>query len=187
MNRHLEFVFFADQAPLTPTELSSANTAAAYVRKLFEQRDDYVSRHGLDRDIWMPAANWHSGQPFYRYASELLNGNATAIELLRIYAQQFTGYALWCMSKGPDTPLPPLDRAAIEARLQTVKPDEQSITICTRLRTELPEYLQIRPPAKFGEVGWVVDGFLVNYDVAAYWERLLLLHQAGFLSRTSSR
>jgi hypothetical protein len=55
------------------------------------------------------------------------------------------------------------------------------------LRNRLPGYLRIGPPAKFGEVGWSVDGVIVNHDTWAYYERLLLLYRAGILDGESPK
>ena len=181
------FVSLDGQEPLSAAEHERARDASAFVRALLDQREDYVARHALNREVWMPAANWEPGQRFYNGARELLAGNAGTIELLRIYAQQFSGYALWCMSKGTGTPLPPLNRQTIAASLNSVTEDTEALATYRLLRNELPEYLRIGPPIKFGEVGWRHDGMVVNYDVAAYWERLLLLYRFGFLNRASPR
>ena len=37
------------------------------------------------------------------------------------------------------------------------------------------------PSCTFGEVGWLVDGAIVNRDTVAYQERLVLMHQFGII------
>jgi putative sugar O-methyltransferase len=181
------YVSLRDQQPISVDDALRAKAACLYVRSLVDQRGTYIESHGLDRDVWMPAANWHAGQSFYRYAEELLAGNTDLIDLLRIYSQQFSGNALWSMTSGDGQTLPPLERALIEERQRSIELDDWALDIWAKLRDQLPEYLRISPPAKFGEVGWRVDGTLVNRDTVAYWERLLVLYRAGFLDRTSPR
>ena len=50
-----------------------------------------------------------------------------------------------------------------------------------RLIEGLPDDLVCRPPARFGEVGWLVGGGVVNRDTIAYQERLCLMHQFGII------
>jgi len=106
------------------------------------------------------------------------------IEWLRLVSQ-FTGFGLWSMSIEP--PLPPTDIKAIDRALSELglAPDALALEFCARLRRELPPYLCLGPPAKFGEVGWLVDGVIVNHDTAVDWERLGALYRAGILDRES--
>jgi SAM-dependent methyltransferase len=107
------------------------------------------------------------------------------LEWLRLLSQQFTGYALWSMRRG--SPLPPADIMAIEQVLsERASTPDAALEWCARLRRELPDYLRIGPPAKLGEVGWLVDDVIVNQDTAAYWERLEVLYRAGMLDRRAS-
>lgn len=105
-----EFVSLNDQQPIDPVERNRAREAARLVAELLSQREEYVLQRRLDKRLWMPTAKWHTGQPFYDYARALLNDDTNTIELLRLYAQQFSGYALWSMSKGEGQALPPHDR-----------------------------------------------------------------------------
>ncbi|HEY7391304.1 MAG TPA: putative sugar O-methyltransferase [Bryobacteraceae bacterium] len=180
-----DFVSLNDQKPIDQVERNWARDASRLVGTLLNQREHYILQRGLDETLWMPTANWHSGQPFYDYARALLDDDTDTIELLRLYAQQFSGYALWSMSKGEGQALPPHERTAIEESVRLAKLDTEAIARYRELCTKLPDYLKISPPKKFGEVGWCVDGVLVNHDTAAYWERLLLLYRSGFLDRTS--
>ena len=180
------FISLAEQEPLSPQDCRHAQSAIRYVRSALDRRESYIESHGLSREVWMPAGNWHEYQPFYQYAKELLGGNTLAIEFLRLYAQQFSGNALWAMTHCGGQALPPLDRALIEEKLRSISPDDWAIRKCQEFGQRLPDYLRISPPARFGEVGWMVDGILVNRDTIAYWERLWVLHRAGFLDRGST-
>ena len=56
-----------------------------------------------------------------------------------------------------------------------------SVLAYPRLIEGLPDDLVCRPPALMGEVGWLVDGGIVNRDTIAYQERLCLMHQFGII------
>jgi hypothetical protein len=180
----LRFISLSDQEPLTEAERARAVHMAGWVKGLLENRDLRIAQLRLDPCIWRPAANWGEWQAFYEAAHSLMRGEN--VEWLRLWSQQFTGYALWSMRRGGA--LAPKDILAIEQVLlkSASSPDETAIELCARLRKELPEYLRIGPPAKLGEVGWLVDDVIVNHDTAAYWERLGLLYRAGMLDRRAS-
>jgi SAM-dependent methyltransferase len=157
---------------------------AGWVKGLLENRDSRIAQLGLDPITWLPAANWGGAQEFYASAYSLMRGEN--VEWLRLVSQQFTGYALWLMRRS--APLPPADIMAIGQALseRALNPDEAALEWCARLRQELPEYLRMGPPAKLGEVGWLVDDAIVTQDTAVYWERLKLLYRAGMLDREAS-
>jgi hypothetical protein len=152
-----------------------------------QRREERVAELGLDPAIWLPAANWGGAEltPVYNAAFRLMSGEN--LEHLRLLAQQFTGYALWGLKDGWGT-VPPTDPGALNESLleRAAQPDHGAIARCGRIRSEIPAYLHISPPAKFGEVGWIVDDVLVNYDTSAYWERVELLYRAGLLDRSAA-
>jgi hypothetical protein len=181
------FVSLSDQKPLTQAQLARAGESVRYVRNLVDSRARYLADHSLEPAIWMPSSIWGVEHALHRAARALLDGDRHTIEFLRIYSQQFTGVALWSMSKGEGQPLAPMDRAALEKSVEDVRLDDAWLATYKEFRNMLPDYLRINPPAQFGEVGWLVDGGLANLDVLAYWERLILLNRFGFLDRRSPR
>jgi len=179
----LRFISLSDQEPLTAMERARAIHMAGWVKGLLENRDARIAQLGLDSATWLPAANWDRAQPFYEGAYSLMRGES--VEWLRL-TMQFTGCGLWSMSREPG--LSPRNIDVIGQMLSELAftPDPVALELYTRLRQELPEYLRIGPPAKFGEVGWLVDDVIVNQDTAVYWERLGLLFRAGVLDRNAS-
>jgi len=151
-----------------------------------KHREERLAQLGVDPAIWLPAANWGGTEltPVYNAALSLMRGENLAY--LRLLAQHFTGYALWGLKDGRGT-VPPSDPGALNESLleRSAQPDQGAIARCNQIRGEIPAYLHISPPAKFGEVGWVVDDVLVNYDTAAYWERVAVLYRAGLLDRSA--
>ena len=181
----LRFISLADQEPLTEPERARAIHMAGWVKELLENRDSRIAQLGLNPATWLPASNWGKGgeaEAFYPAAYRLMRGEN--VEWLRIVSQ-CTGFGLWSMCRQPA--VPPTDIKVIDQMLseRASTPDEVALEWCARIRRELPEYLRIGPPAKFGEVGWLVDDVIVNQDTAVYWERLGLLYRAGMLDRNA--
>jgi len=181
------FIGLADQEPLSTEDMQRARQALARVRNLLDLRSRSLLEGRLDGSVGMPAANWEGGGSFYALAFRLLEGRKEDLELLRILSQQFSGYALWCMANAESVGFPPLDRVGLEAHLGTITLDYHIRSTWKRLREELPAHLRFGPPANFGEIGWRLDGVIVNYDLIAYWERLVLLFQFGFLDSEAPR
>jgi SAM-dependent methyltransferase len=61
--------------------------------------------------------------------------------------------------------------------------DEVAVTRYRHNVAGLPAWLRVAPPAKFGEIGWLIDGAIVNHDTVAYAERLALLYTSGLLDQ----
>jgi putative sugar O-methyltransferase len=180
----VRFISLDDQQRLTDEERATAMELAGWTRGLVENRDSRIAELRLDPQVWLPAANWDRSQPFYEAAYRLMCGEN--VEWLRMVLP-FTGFTLWSMARQPVAPMPEIQE--IERRLAefAAAPDQVTLDWCARLRQELPEHLRIGPPPRFGEVGWLVDGVIVNQDTAVYWERLAVLYRAGFLNRDANR
>jgi SAM-dependent methyltransferase len=181
----LQFISLSDQQVLSEMELARGMGAAEKVSEFLQNRETRIKQLGLDPAIWLPAANWGGDQAFYESSRRLMRGEN--IEWLRLFAQQFTGYALWSLRRAG--PLPPDDIVAIERTILqcSSSPDQSALELCQRLRVLLPEHLRMGPPRKLGEIGWMVEDVIVNHDTAAYWERLLLLYRYGFLDPQSDQ
>lgn len=80
---HDGFISLAQQEPLSALDWQRAQSAVRHAQSLMDQRESYIESHGLSRDVWMPASNWHVYQPFYRYVKELLGGNPLVMREMR--------------------------------------------------------------------------------------------------------
>jgi hypothetical protein len=180
----IRFISLTDQQPLTESEQERALRMADLCQNLMKHREKRIEELGLDPTIWCPAANWGAPElsPVYAAAHSLMRGES--LGYLRLLAQHFTGYALWALKDGYSTS-PPTDPGALNEALleRSSNPDLWAIGRCAQIRSQIPAYLHISPPPKFGEVGWVADDLLVNYDAAAYLERVEVLYRAGLLDR----
>jgi hypothetical protein len=62
-------------------------------------------------------------------------------------------------------------------------PPAQAVFDYVAVAGALPEELRASPPRKFGEIGWLIEGAIVNDDTYAYLERLCLMHENGLIDR----
>ena len=51
----------------------------------------------------------------------------------------------------------------------------------------LPPHLRIEPPKKFGEIGWIIDGMLLNHDTYGYQPILSLMYENGLIYLLAKR
>ena len=155
-------------------------------KTLMKHREDRIQQLGLDGSIWRPAGNWGASEiiAVYKTARRLMGGDN--LDHLLLLAQHLTGYALWALKDAQNT-VPPKDPGGLNDSILecSLHPDHAAIARCAQIRSEIPPYLHIGPPAKFGEVGWIVDGVLVNHNTAAYWERMAMLYRAGLLDHSA--
>jgi hypothetical protein len=186
--RRIGFCYLQDQLPLTDEAFRRARGLCERVRALVAEREEYIRRHCLSREIHLPHGNWELGTSLYAAYLTVVDGDYTIINNLRLFSQVFTGYALMSLSRevGPELPreVPP-DLDEHLARLAGLSSPE----VARYLETiaHLPTELHITPPRRFGEIGWVIDGKIVNHDTNVYLERLALLAETGMLSAMRGR
>ncbi len=156
----------------------------AQLRAAVEGREAYVLDHGLDPAICLPAGNWSPSAPndyilAYRH---LRDGDVDVLNRLLFYAQVFTGFNAMTIevSYGLSSVrpvIPDLDRWIDENR------STDFLGKWLDLTNGVPSRYWMRPPAKCGQHGLLVDDIIVNLDTLAYQERISLLHDAGVLDR----
>jgi tetratricopeptide (TPR) repeat protein len=183
-----EFVFLRDQELLTDADFEIANRACQYIKNVLAARPEYIKREKLDPQIYLPAAMWSldSMAPIYVGYKQLLGGNRENITHLRLFSQIFTGYRLIDMKDSRGSHIPLGVPQALDQSLEVIagRRDEFVERYAMAIK-KLPPFLHISPPRKFGEIGWVYDGKIVNRDTYAYLERLALLYESGLLNPVS--
>lgn len=176
------FVYLRDQEPLSDAELARARAVCGYVSQLLREREGYLTQAGLPPEIFLPSAGWSREAGLFTTTQALLSGERKHLERLRLLSQMFTGYQLLHLrlAQGvpPVTEIPPDHDRTLEGLAAT--PDLWVARYLQAIR-DLPQPFWISPPAKFGEIGWRVQGRIVNHDTTVYLERLALLREAGLL------
>ena len=194
------FIFSEDTSDLSNGEYQLACRTLDAISRIMVERTRLAITHPDQAKIFMPDEGWHpESQPSFELDGSTQNAQ-TSYELLaekdrdiirkmRLYSHAFTGYQLatlefaaqrpWVSDKLPEDWDNSLRRLA--------GPPDQSVFEYVKVASALPRHLRITPPMKFGEIGWLWDGKIVNYDTASYLERICLLEENGILRLLASR
>ena len=187
------FVYSDESSSLGDHEYDLALKLIERLKTVIRLRDSADPQRLADQTA-LPASNWDRarGQHFeldgkdtnsFTTSDLVLSGDYAVLRKLRLYSQAFTGYQLatlefnylrpWIRDRLPDN----LDEFL---RLIVSMPDDMSVQI-PAVMSKLPEKLRISPPLKFGEMGWMVNGRIINYDVYSYLYELCLMYENGVL------
>jgi len=181
-----------DQEPLTQEAFQKALQLRDDIRGLLEGRMSYLQYKGLDPAIHLPSANWGLEEGLHGLYRTVLAGDYSVLNNLRLFTQIFTGFQLISQSGGEGLPLPGEVPPDLDERLlalvrragSRLPPEVKRYLETVR---HLPRVLHITPPQTLGEVGWLVDGKIINHDTDAYLERILLLAECGILWKLRHR
>ena len=188
-----KFVFSDESSDLSAQEYAGALKLIDWARGLIHRRDSRMPDTAAG-DVNRPGALWDPTKPIgfqvggpvtntFTCSDLVMSGDFNVVRKLRLYSQAFTGYQLATLESNVlrpwiRKPLPPnVDEflGLIAADL-----DDTSRQIPGIFR-KLPERLRISPPLKFGEIGWQVDGQLLNNDTYSYLIELCLMYENGVL------
>lgn len=181
-------VLLGHQQPLTEEQFKRALAAWAQGRQSFQERAAYLKAKDLDPALYMPDLGWNDvvTNPFREFL--LAEPSRARVEQLRMHTQSFTGHSLYLFGSPRDVPPPPQVVPAKEWDAQHVERlHDGSVRFFEALRRELPAKYVVKVPRMMGEVGWDVDGHVVNWDVAAYQESVAVLERAGVLAWLEKR
>ena len=194
------FVFSDETCDLSDEEYRSACCTLDAVDRLIADRTRDALSHPEEAQFFLPDEGWHpESQPSFELDGSTKNAQTSyhllalkdrdIIKKMRLYCHAFTGYQLatmefadnrpWVSEKLPD------DWDDTLRRL--VGPPDQSVFDYVRVSNALPNSLRITPPRKFGEIGWLWDGKIINRDTVSYLERLCLMEENGVLERLTKR
>jgi hypothetical protein len=197
---HTRFLFLRDVSDLSDDEFEIARRRIDDVRCSLEE-EARLREAGLVEPTAERESNWSrerrqafelDGLVTNSYTSfELVaSGDREVIRRLRMYAQSFSGYQLatlgfalhrpWIRSRLPENHDEFL-------RMLVCRPDPVLADMAAML-AELPEWLRIPTPQKFGEIGWVVnEDFVANHDSCRYTALLGRAYEAGLLDLLRER
>jgi len=194
------FVFSDETGRLSDEEYTRALAWLSDIRGVI---DDRARRAESDPDwarLACPDGGWHPNYPasiemdgsiqnIQTSYSLLAGGDRDVIRKLRLYCQVFTGYQLAT-----------LERAGIRPWIAAKLPDDWdkslrylagpptvAINNLYEVSRALPAELRIDPPRKFGEIGWGIDGSLMNHDVYGYQQIVCLMYENGLIDLLTAR
>lgn len=183
-----EPVLLQQQRPLSDEEYRRAVVAWGQGKKAFEERASYLKARKLDPALFMPDLGWNDTvtSPFREFLAE--KPSHVRVQQLRMHTQDFTGYSLYMFRRADLAGRPPKAVPVNEwdAGHRARIPDG-SVRAFEQLARELPRKYLVKVPRTMGEVGWDVDGHVVNWDVLAYQESLAVLHRSGVLAWLEAR
>lgn len=189
---------FAQNRRLSDQECRRALAALDKIEPCFTGREQYIKTNDLDPTFCLPDANWTRGitAAIIAYA-QTLREDPRNFDLLRFNVSIFSGFDLYLYAGSGDLPA-----EVLSARPQIVRsplPGDTDQRLLGRLNAKdhvshwrylygktTPVFV-VKPPPICGEVGWLVNGIIVNHDTAVYQERITLLEKLGLFRFLAAR
>lgn len=144
-----------------------ARKTAAEARQLLNARDKLLFGGTGGASDSLPSVMWQQPVSLYRY---VLDPTFEIVNTWRLHTFPFTGRYLGYAIDNGHNPLP----LALRERY-------------IELTTGLPQELILRPPRIMGEIGWEIDGGIVNEDVLMYQGHLTALYDCGAIDFLRSK
>lgn len=194
------FVFSEETSVLTDQEFASASNILDWAARAVARRDA-VAKADQDRaPIILADAGWHpDSQPSFELDGATYNAQTSyallarkdrdIIRKMRLYGHSFTGYQLATLDLAEHRPW--LSRKLPDNWDEILRflagPPDQAVFDYVSVAGALPERLRARPPRKFGEIGWLIDGAIVTDDTHSYQERLSLMYENSLIDHLDAR
>lgn len=175
------FCYLKDQKPISQEAYQQARSLCDRIRFLIAGRDGILQGAGRSPEIHLPHADWQPGGARHDGYRAVADGDYAVVNHLRLFSQTFTGRPLLSLSGGA-VPSDADDRLAERAAGPSPEVDAYADRIA-----HLPEVLHVAPPNVFGEVGWLVNGKIVNPDALIHLEHISLLAESGKLWELRNR
>ena len=175
---------------ISQQEFETALKICSQMKQILDLRPKWIQEHNLDPEIVFPAGNWRSGGEAtsdggYRFREIVdLIINPPKYEIinnLRLYSQIFSGYQLASVSTADGKPLIPLPENIDETLSSQMQETDTWVFRYLEMTKDLPRNLVVQAPRILGEVGWDVNGQLINHDICVYQERVNLLYESGVI------
>lgn len=181
-------VLLANNRDISQRAFEQADGLRREIASAVECREGYVAEHQLDPSFCLPDSNWgrktkDPSSTFltaYRYVRD---GNYHVLNRLRFWAPYFSGYEImWLEPRRTDRPSVAAIRSDHDKWIRTNRsePDEW-VGLWVKYAKTVPPALRFSPPWALGEIGWLVDGIVVNHDTYVYQERINLLYETGII------
>ena len=194
------FVFSEETSSLSDREFDEAIIWLDLIADIILYRENEAHRNPSWGNIYIPDGVWHrdyqnsietdnSAKNIHTSYQLLAKKDRDIIRKLRLYTEAFTGYQLatlalastrpWIDEKLPDT---------WDKTLQLLAgPPTPDVYNCLAVANAIPENMRFRPPKKFGEIGWLYKGMIVNEEAYGYQQILTLMHENGLIELLMER
>jgi len=180
-----------DLHSISQDEFAVADRICKTIREIVESRASYVEQHNIDPKIAFGDANWGKDAPnaLWDLYKLVVASKYEVIDKLRLYTQPFTGYQLTHFAFGSGkTPIPyPLPSDFDQKLEEIAREPDQWVYGYRALRHCVPADIAVNPPKILGEIGWNIDGCLINHDTFYHQECLNQLYEAGIIDMLRER
>lgn len=156
--------------PISNKQYETACATLKKIRSILSLRDEMLTNGELATESALPSFAWKTIDLF----NYVLNPSYEIVNTWRWHTFPFTGhylgYALAYAEKGKNTKAP-----------------EKLIATYQRLTKGLPDNFIARPPRMLGEIGWEINGGIINDDVLMYQKHLTELYFSGAIEYLSNK
>lgn len=196
----LQFIFSEETSSLSDREFEAACEWLDKIGAVIQWREQEAERNSEWAQVMNPDGGWHPDHPASLEQDQSIKNAYTSYRLLaeqdrdvvrklRLYCQMFTGYQLATLARSGGRPwiaekLP--DDWDVSLRLLAGPPDG-IINYTISVAYALPEELRVSPPRKFGEIGWLFRGAILNHDAYDYQSVLSLMYENGLIEILNDR
>lgn len=178
-------VLLGDMKTITEGEVAKVRKISEEIQFLVNSREDYIKKHGLDSEVYLPAGLWSKGAPndfrkAYEYAVKC---DYDTINNLRFFVQPFSGHHLMPASVAKDSRSINRILSKFDSNIQEIAPEpDEYVHAWIKAIRHMPDELIVNPPRMLGEIGWDVKGIVVNHDTYVYQECVNLMYESGLIS-----
>jgi len=151
---------------INQSEYTSALGILEKIRNIISMREHLSEQGKLQPEIALPSALWKIIK-LYNYT---LNPSYDIVNTWRFHTFPFTGRYLGNSLESYWAPIP-----------ENIKEEYDKVT------AGLPEDMIVRPPRMLGEIGWEIDGRLINEEVIMYQRHIRGLYLSGVIDYMRSR
>jgi len=182
----ISFAMPKDNESLSDGEWSRVLSLLDVLRGVVAGRERFVRDRGLAADVFLPGGNWRksgAANDFFQIFDLVSAGDRAVIDRLRWYANPFTGQRLVTMEPSighrSDEPPPPDHESVLTERRAALTP---MLNDFLAMQASWPkEIRRVRYPARLGEIGFRIDGGILNPDTFRYFRHLDVLWRAKLI------
>jgi hypothetical protein len=152
--------------PINQSEFKLAQDILEKIRNIIAMRERLLEQGKLSEEIALPSDIWK----IVKIYSYILNPTYDIVNTWRfhtfLFPGRYLGQTLICYT----TPVP-----------ENIKEEYLKITAL------LPEEMIVHPPRMLGEIGWEINGGLVNEEVLCYLNHVRVLYLSGVIDYIRSK
>jgi len=152
--------------PINQSEFTLALGILEKIRNIIAMRERLLEQGKLQEEVALPSAFWR----IIKLYSYTLNPSYDIVNTWRFHTFPFTGRYLGNAVPCYWRPVP-----------ENIKDEYHKVT------ARLPDEMIARPPSMLGEIGWEIDGGLVNEEILVYQNHIRSMYFSGVMDYIRSK